>query len=86
MSEYSSQLRTQPNLSDPSVLFDDEGDTISAHGLSQAQRYVKNKPRFAEFSCSHTEVFRYAVLVTDAVIPRVLWGSDANYKRILSRT
>lgn len=31
------------------------------------------------------QVFRYAVLVTDAVIPASLWGSDFNYKLVKQR-
>jgi hypothetical protein len=31
------------------------------------------------------QVFRYSVLVTEAVIPKSLWGSDANFKLIQKR-
>lgn len=39
----------------------------------------KAKPRFAEFMCTHVEVYRYVVLVTKAVIPNRLWGSGHNF-------
>ncbi|KZP22725.1 hypothetical protein FIBSPDRAFT_910389 [Athelia psychrophila] len=51
--------------------------------ISQAVKPSKVKPRFAEFTCSHTEVYRYAVLVTDAVIPKAFWGSTRNTKLVL---
>jgi hypothetical protein len=103
MSERSIQLRTQLVLPDANASVDSEGWPIIAHGLSQAEKHVKHKPRFAEFACSHTEVsvyyqalivpllklykiYRYAALITKAVIPKAFWGSDRNFKLVLGRT
>ncbi|TFY78051.1 hypothetical protein EWM64_g5960 [Hericium alpestre] len=36
------------------------------------------------FACGYNEVFRYAVLVTKAVIPKALWGSDENFKVMMN--
>ncbi|KAI0280789.1 hypothetical protein BGY98DRAFT_1075875, partial [Russula aff. rugulosa BPL654] len=44
----------------------------------------KSKPRFAEFACSHTEVYRFVVLVTKAVVPKLFWGGDENFKQVMS--
>ncbi|EIN09703.1 hypothetical protein PUNSTDRAFT_20563, partial [Punctularia strigosozonata HHB-11173 SS5] len=54
--------------------------TILATGLTQAEKQVKQKPRFADFECNHHEVFRYVILVTKAVIPGPFWGSADNFK------
>jgi len=59
MSERSIQLQTQLALADASTSVDSVGWPIVPHGPSQAERHVKNKPRFAEFACSHTEVGVY---------------------------
>lgn len=87
------------------VSVDTSGWPVLPHGLSQAEKQGKKKPRFAEFTCSHTEVgvlywvapsgtcvahareqvYRYAVLVTKAVIPNAFWGSAKNTKLMLSR-
>lgn len=59
MSEHSfsgSQLQSQASLKDANLSIDLTGRPISVHGLSQAEKHSKNKPRFAEFMCSHTEV------------------------------
>jgi hypothetical protein len=56
MSERSIQLRSQLALGDASTSVDSVGWPIVPHGPSQAERHVKNKPRFAEFACSYTEV------------------------------
>lgn len=102
MSERSIQLRTQPSVVDASVSIDSADLSISPHGLSQAEKHTKPKPRFAEFACSQTQVnscftpdvmdnnvfsqvYCYAVLVTEAVIPKAFWGSDKNFKLILER-
>lgn len=45
------QLKTQPDQSIVPSL-----DEVSAHGLSFAKAQSKNKPKFVEFTCSHTEV------------------------------
>ena len=56
MSERSIHLRTQLAPADASTSFDSIGWPIVPHGLSQAERHLKHKPRFVEFACSHTEV------------------------------
>lgn len=50
MSEQSIQLRSQA----PNISFCDT--SVVPHGLSQAEKHVKHKPRFVEFACSHHEV------------------------------
>ncbi|CCM03069.1 uncharacterized protein FIBRA_05189 [Fibroporia radiculosa] len=83
MSEYSSQLRSQPTMALYNDSVDSAGNTIIARGLSQARKHVSSKPRFAEFACSYVEVYRYAVLVTNAVIPKAFWGCKRNKKVVL---
>ncbi|KAI9066222.1 hypothetical protein FKP32DRAFT_1566221 [Trametes sanguinea] len=80
MSETSIQLKTQATFHDGSISLDSTGRPIAYQSSSQAQKSARYKPKFAEFMCGVDEVFRYAVLVTNAVIPKVLWGSDRNFK------
>ncbi|KAJ7227316.1 hypothetical protein GGX14DRAFT_347333, partial [Mycena pura] len=75
--------RTQQQCADVSL--DSEGNTILPAGLSQAALHARAKPRFVEYACSHFEIYRYAVLVSKAVIPPAFWGSEANFKLVLSR-
>ncbi|TCD64911.1 hypothetical protein EIP91_003447 [Steccherinum ochraceum] len=81
VSEHSIQLHSQAVISDPSISHD-IGSTTFGSALSQIQRQAKHKPRFAEFACSHAEVYYYAVCVTKAVVPLSLWGSEKNFKVI----
>ncbi|KAI0367818.1 hypothetical protein BV20DRAFT_915159, partial [Pilatotrama ljubarskyi] len=83
MSETSIQLQTQVTLGDGSVSLDSAGRPVISHDLSQAHRQVKYKPRFAEFVCEVGEVYRYAVLVTKAVIPDTFWGSRRNFEVLM---
>ncbi|VDB94295.1 unnamed protein product [Peniophora sp. CBMAI 1063] len=56
--------------------------TTSSSHLNPTQTSTmarKAKPRFAEFVCTHVEVFRYVVLVTKAVVPQRMWGSAHNF-------
>lgn len=69
----------------PTTSLDSDGCTVLPHGLSQARAQVKNKPRFAEFMCSYAEIFRFVVVVTEAVIPMTLWGSKRNFNLIANR-
>ncbi|TBU33339.1 hypothetical protein BD311DRAFT_774454 [Dichomitus squalens] len=79
MSETSIQLQTQPTVADTSISLDAAGRPVLAlHAPSQARKHARHKPRFAEFACGADEVFRYAVLVTKAVVPKAFWGSDYN--------
>lgn len=55
MSETSMILCSQGPLSGNDSL-DSHGNTIIAKGLSQLREDSKLKPRFAEFTCSYTEV------------------------------
>ncbi|KAL7279239.1 hypothetical protein ACG7TL_007079 [Trametes sanguinea] len=80
MSETSIRLQTQATFHDGSISLDSAGRPVVYHTASPAQRSAKYKPKFAEFMCGADEVSRYAVLVTKAVIPKALWGSDRNFK------
>ena len=57
MSEDSIQLRSQVSLG-ANTSVDSSGNPIASFGLTQAQKHVRNKPRFIEFACSHVEVCR----------------------------
>jgi hypothetical protein len=72
----SEQLLTEPNLDN--TIFD------TTLPLPSKRREPKPKPRFAEFACRTGEVWRFAVLVTEAVIPKPFWGSDTNFKLTMS--
>ena len=85
MSETSVQLQTQPTVTDTSISLDSAGRPILPHVPSQARKQTKYKPRFAEFACTTNEVFRYAVTVTKAVIPKTFWGSDHNFEVTMQR-
>ncbi|KAL5504247.1 EST2 [Sanghuangporus vaninii] len=52
--------------------------------LSKMQSQVKLKPKFAEFICSHAEVYLYVCAVTKSVIPHSLWGCEKNRKMVFS--
>lgn len=43
---------------------------------------MKHKPRFVDFTCDYSEVFRFAVVVTKLVIPKAFWGCERNFKII----
>ena len=86
MSETSIQLQTQASAANTSISLDSAGRPIIPHIDSQARKQTKYKPRFAEFSAGANEVFRYAVLVTKAVIPKAFWGSEHNFEVIVLRT
>ncbi|KAF8206272.1 hypothetical protein K438DRAFT_1457948, partial [Mycena galopus ATCC 62051] len=77
--------RTQKSVVTNDISLDSEGNSVLPAGLTQAALHAKTKPRFVEYSCSHIEVYRYAVLVTKAVIPKVFWGSETNFKHVLRR-
>ncbi|KAH9846655.1 hypothetical protein C2E23DRAFT_714291, partial [Lenzites betulinus] len=83
MSETSIQLQTQATVTDGNVSLDSAGRPMIVHGLSQMRRQAQQKPKFAEFVCSAGEVYRYAILVTKAVIPKALWGSTRNFDIVL---
>ncbi|KAI0833540.1 hypothetical protein BC628DRAFT_1308718 [Trametes gibbosa] len=83
MSETSTQLRTQATFIDANVSLDSAGRPMLIHEPSQARRQIQHKPKFAEFVCSAGEVYRYAILVTKAVIPKTLWGSTKNFDVVL---
>ncbi|PSR75587.1 hypothetical protein PHLCEN_2v9067, partial [Hermanssonia centrifuga] len=85
MSEDSFQLNSQAFHPNHTVSFDSTGQPISAQGLSQSSKQAKKKPRFAEFTCSHAEVYCYAVLVTKLVIPPAFWGSKKNFAVVKSK-
>jgi hypothetical protein len=54
MSEQPSYPRSQASLADISV--DSAGVPFTPRGLSQAEKEVRYKPKFAEFACSYVEV------------------------------
>ncbi|KAI0775158.1 hypothetical protein BD413DRAFT_471759 [Trametes elegans] len=83
MSETSIQLQSQGVFVNSSISLDSAGRPMIIHDQSRAGRQQKQKPRFAEFACGVDEVFRYAILVTKAVIPRAFWGSDKNFKVLM---
>lgn len=83
MSEHSIQLRSQTSLGVANTSIDSSGNPIPPFGLTQAQKYARNKPRFIEFVCSHVEVYRYVVLVTNAVVPKSFWGTRSNLRLVL---
>ncbi|ETW83156.1 hypothetical protein HETIRDRAFT_450817 [Heterobasidion irregulare TC 32-1] len=84
VSEQSIRLKSQQSLTTANRSIDSLGCTIVPGGTTQARVDVKSKPRFTEFTCSHVEIFRYAVLVTKAVIPKAFWGSDKNFKLVMN--
>lgn len=55
MSEGSPQLLTQPAIPFDSSTYSD-GQTVVGRGLTQEKKEAANKPRFVDFSCSHSEV------------------------------
>ncbi|KAG8975768.1 hypothetical protein FRB90_009409, partial [Tulasnella sp. 427] len=57
---------------------------IVPHGASQAKRHAQAKPRFIDFTCNFTEVYRFVASVVLTVIPRDIWGSKKNLKVMLS--
>ncbi|KAJ3852039.1 hypothetical protein EV368DRAFT_41870 [Lentinula lateritia] len=83
MSENMSQLRSQTSLKLNS--FDSEGETISAFGLTQVQKAAKSKPRFVDFASDYSEVYKYVIWVTNAVIPKSFWGTRANFRLVCQR-
>ncbi|KAF7374776.1 Telomerase reverse transcriptase [Mycena sanguinolenta] len=84
ISEHTSSApRTQKSLATSDVSLDSDGNSILPTGLTQAALHAKTKPRFVEYSCSHIEVYRFAVLISKAVIPKAFWGSESNFKHVL---
>ncbi|THV07327.1 hypothetical protein K435DRAFT_605904, partial [Dendrothele bispora CBS 962.96] len=77
MSENSQPLiiQTQPPFEEISL-------DSSGRSIFPSSSQIKSKPRFAEFCCPLNEVYRYVVIVVNAVIPKRFWGSEANFKLI----
>jgi hypothetical protein len=78
MSEQPSQHRSQISSGAGNISYDSEGNSIMPYGLTQAQKHIKAKPRFAEFSCTTVEVCRLSsqhVLRYSITSPRfiVMW-------------
>ncbi|KAF8656263.1 hypothetical protein AX16_002699 [Volvariella volvacea WC 439] len=78
MSEQSILLTQQPTASGNTTMVSD-GPSI------HLENSFRGKPRFIEFACSYNEVLRYVMVVTNAVIPKVFWGSKQNFKYIMER-
>ncbi|KAF5327773.1 hypothetical protein D9619_004557 [Psilocybe cf. subviscida] len=83
MSEHSAQIRSQVSMGALNVSCDSSGGLIPPAGLTQAKKHAQAKPRFTEFACNHVEVYRYVVLITNALIPKSMWGSKANFKLMM---
>ncbi|KAG0702506.1 hypothetical protein DFH29DRAFT_804932 [Suillus ampliporus] len=77
VSENSIQLKSQASQNEMSI--DSAGNSIVAYDV-QGKKELEHKPRFLEFTCGHFEVFRYAMLVTKAVIPKAFWGCEKNFE------
>ncbi|KAG2110432.1 hypothetical protein BD769DRAFT_1365127 [Suillus cothurnatus] len=73
LSENSIQLKSQASQNDMSI-------DSAGNGGQIPSKEMEHKPRFLEFTCSHAEVYRYAILVTKAVIPKAFWGCERNFK------
>ncbi|KAG1775303.1 hypothetical protein EV702DRAFT_973474 [Suillus placidus] len=82
VSENSIQLKSQASQINMSI--DSAGNSIAADRVPCKQE-MEHKPRFLEFTCSYVEVFRYAMLVTKAVIPKAFWGCERNFKVVQGR-
>ncbi|KAK7050869.1 Telomerase reverse transcriptase [Paramarasmius palmivorus] len=78
------KLLSQMNSRVANNSLDTEGNSILPMGQTQAEREAKRKPHFAEFCCSHEEVYRFVIRVVHAVIPKSFWGSKSNFK-VISR-
>ena len=73
--------RSVTGISDLSVL-----STRNGHGGSVSKTSAtKYKPKFAEFMCTHAEVFLYVRYITKTVIPFEFWGCHRNRRTMLSR-
>ncbi|KAF8690235.1 hypothetical protein AX14_003047 [Amanita brunnescens Koide BX004] len=81
LSDHSSVL-SQPMSSGHFSMVSKDASMVSA-ALSEAKRYAKIKPRFAEFVCEYHEVYRYVALVTKSIIPNSFWGSIYNLRLVL---
>ncbi|GAA6017946.1 hypothetical protein JCM10207_002715 [Rhodosporidiobolus poonsookiae] len=55
---------------------------VLPHGQSQAEGYVQNKPKLAEYACPVHEVDAFVQRVVEQVIPRAFWGSTSNAKLV----
>lgn len=77
VSENSIQLKSQASQHNMSMY--SAGNSIVADRVL-SKKEMEHKPRFLEFTCSHAEVCRYAILVTKAVIPKAFWGCERNFK------
>ncbi|KAF9533856.1 hypothetical protein CPB83DRAFT_756862 [Crepidotus variabilis] len=86
MSETSIQLKSQRSLPGANTSLDSNGSRIQPMGMTQAQKHARIKPKFVEFACSHTEIYRYVVLITNTIIPSAFWGSSRNLKVIFACT
>ncbi|KAG1892989.1 uncharacterized protein F5891DRAFT_963616 [Suillus fuscotomentosus] len=77
VSENSIQLKSQ--ASQMNMTIDSVGNSTIADRVP-GKNEIEHKPRFLEFTCSHAKVFRYAILVTKAVIPKAFWGCEKNFE------
>ena len=56
-----------------------------AASVSKTQPSADLKPKFAEFTCSHKEVYLFVCAVTNEIIPGALWGCKKNRKIVYGR-
>ncbi|KAH9063859.1 hypothetical protein EDB87DRAFT_73713 [Lactarius vividus] len=79
----------QELLSEESIYMSTQRSSTSTLSTSLGPSYPstggsKCKPRFAEFACPFVEVYRFAVVVTKAVIPKNFWGGNENFRLVMS--
>ncbi|KAG8970574.1 hypothetical protein FRC03_006703 [Tulasnella sp. 419] len=80
ISEASQTARTQGTNTTMEV---SHMSMVIPHGAAEAQQSIQAKPKFAEFACSHNDVYRFVVAATKQVIPEAFWGSQANFRVLL---
>ena len=76
-------LRTQ--ASEKSILGNINDMSTSMRRISFPKTQSNHKPKFAEFMCSHAEVFLYVRAITKVVIPNEFWGCYRNRRTVLHR-
>lgn len=76
------EMMSEQLIAQADISFDKTFDTTIPSVVIRSE--PKPKPRFAEFECSTSEVYRYVVLVSEAVIPKAFWGNEQNFKKTMS--
>ncbi|KAM0789504.1 hypothetical protein ACM66B_000323 [Microbotryomycetes sp. NB124-2] len=79
-----SQLQARTQVSRTEVSIDvSHPSLIEPHGAEEAAARAQAKPRFEDYVCSNHEVMRFVRAVVTEVVPRDMWGSQANLEAIL---